>query len=103
MSEHITVERRGHLLLVGLNRPEKRNAMTVEMFVAIGCAWAELEHDDGLRCGVLHAHGDHFTGGLDLAEWAAVFSGGRMPIADDGLDPLGVYGPPVTKPVVAAV
>jgi enoyl-CoA hydratase len=103
MSEHITVERRGHLLLVGLNRPEKRNAMSVEMFVAIGRAWGELEHDDGLRCGVLHAYGDHFTGGLDLAEWAAVFSGGRMPIADDGLDPLGIYGPPVTKPVVAAV
>lgn len=103
MSEHITLERRGHLLLVGLNRPEKRNAMSVEMFLAISRAWGELEHDDELRCGVLHAAGDHFTGGLDLAEWAAVFSSGNMPMAEDGLDPLGIYGPPVTKPLVCAV
>ena len=103
MSEPITVERHGSVLLVGLNRPEKRNAVSVAMFVDISRAWGELERDDGLRCGVLHAHGDHFTGGLDLAEWAAVFSSGRMPLADDGLDPLGVYGPPVTKPVVSAV
>jgi enoyl-CoA hydratase len=103
MSDHITVERRGHVLLVGLNRPDKRNAMSVEMFVAIGRAWGELERDDDLRCGVLHAAGDHFTGGLDLAEWAPVFASGAMPIAADGLDPLGVYGPPVTKPLVCAV
>jgi len=103
MSDHITVERRGHLLLVGLNRADKRNAMSVEMFIAIGRAWGELERDDDLRCGVLHAAGDHFTAGLDLAEWAPVFAAGAMPIADDGLDPLGVYGPPVTKPLVCAV
>ena len=103
MSDHITVERRGHVLLVGLNRADKRNAMSVEMFIAIGRAWGELERDDDLRCGVLHAAGDHFTAGLDLAEWAPVFASGAMPIADDGLDPLGVYGPPVTKPLVCAV
>jgi len=103
MSQHITVERRGHLLLVGLNRPEKRNAFSVEMFLALSRAWGELERDDDLRCGVLHAFGDHFTGGLDLAEWAAVFSAGRMPLAEGGLDPLGLQGPPLTKPMVCAV
>jgi len=103
MSDHITIERRGHLLLVGLNRPQKRNAMDVGMFVAIGRAYAELDRDDTLRCGILHAHGDHFTAGLDLAEWTPVFAGGRMPIAEDGLDPLGLQGPPVSKPVVAAI
>lgn len=103
MSEYITIERRGHLLLVGLNRPEKRNAMDVGMFVAIGRAYAELDRDDTLRCGILHAHGDHFTAGLDLAEWTPVFAGGSMPIAEDGLDPLGLQGPPVSKPVVSAI
>ena len=103
MSEHISVERRGHLLLTGINRPDKRNAFSVEMFLDLSRAWGELDADPELRCGVLHAHGEHFTGGLDLAEWAAVFSSGHMPVAEGGLDPLGLQGPPLTKPMVCAV
>jgi len=103
MSEHIVVERRGHLLLVGLNRPQKRNALSVDMYLDIGRAYAELDRDEALRCGILHAAGDHFTGGLDLAEWTPVFAGGPMPIAADGLDPVGLQGPPLTKPLVSAI
>jgi enoyl-CoA hydratase/carnithine racemase len=103
MSDYITVERRGHLLLVGLDRPQKRNAFDVGMFTAISRAWAVLNDDDELRVGVLFAHGDHFTGGLDLAEWAPVFAGGRLPIADDAIDPFGLQGRRLAKPVVAAV
>jgi len=103
MSEYISVERRGAVLLVGLNRPQKRNAFDVGMFVAIGRAWAELDRDDALRCGVLHAHGEHFTGGLDLAEWAPVFAGGQMPVPDDAIDPCGLKGRRLRKPVVCAV
>ena len=103
MSEYITVERRGHVLVVGLNRPQKRNAFDLGMFGAIGLAWAELDRDDELRCAVLHAAGAHFTGGLDLAEWAPAFAGGKMPLPDGAIDPLGLQGPPVRKPVVCAV
>ena len=103
MSQYISVERRGHLLLVGLNRPQKRNAFDLGMFGAIGLAWAELDRDDELRCAVLHAHGDHFTGGLDLAEWAPAFAAGKMPLPEGALDPLGLQGPPLRKPVVCAV
>jgi enoyl-CoA hydratase/carnithine racemase len=103
MAEHITVERRGHILLVGINRPEKRNAFTVEMFADIGRAYGELERDDELRCAVLHAHGAHFTGGLDLAAWTPVFAGGSFPKPDGAIDPLGLDGDPVSKPVVCAV
>jgi enoyl-CoA hydratase/carnithine racemase len=103
MSEHIKVEKRGHLLLVGIDRPEKRNAFDVPMFEAIGRAYGELERDPELRCGVLWARGDHFTGGLDLAQWTSVFASGSMPLAPDALDPLGLKGPPLSKPVVAAV
>jgi enoyl-CoA hydratase len=103
MSEHITVEKQGHVLLVGINRPEKRNAFSVAMFEAIGRAYAQLDRDDELRCGVLWAHGDHFTGGLDLAQWAPVFARGTMPVPDGAIDPLGLAGAPVRKPVVSAV
>jgi enoyl-CoA hydratase len=103
MSEYISVERRGHLLLVGLNRPQKRNAFDVSMFEAIGRAWAQLDGDDQLRCGVLFAHGEHFTGGLDLAQWAPVFGGGRMPVPEGAIDPLGLSGRVLRKPVVSAI
>jgi enoyl-CoA hydratase len=103
MSSYVTVERRGHVLVVGLDRPQKRNAFDLGMYGAIGLAWAELDRDDELRCAVLHAHGAHFTGGLDLAEWAPAFAGGKMPLPDGALDPLGLQGPPVRKPIVCAV
>ena len=103
MSDDVSVERRGHLLLVGLNRPHKRNAFDVGMYGAIGLAWAELDRDDELRCAVLHAHGEHFTGGLDLAEWAPAFAAGKMPLPDGAVDPLGLQGPPPSKPIVCAV
>jgi enoyl-CoA hydratase/carnithine racemase len=73
------------------------------MYGAIGLARAELDRDPELRCGVLYAEGSHFTGGLDLAQWAPAFAGGKMPLPDGALDPLGLQGPPVTKPIVCAV
>lgn len=102
-SAHIAVERRGHLLLIGLDRADKRNAFTLEMFGALGVAYAELDRDPELRCGVLFARGDHFTGGLDLAAWAPAFARGEMPLPAGALDPLGLATPPVRKPVVCAV
>ena len=103
MSEHISVERRQQLLLIGINRPQKRNAFDVGMYEAIGRAYAQLEADDELRCAVLYAHGDHFTGGLDLAQWTPLFGAGHMPLPAGALDPLGLNGPPLTKPVVSAI
>jgi len=59
----ITIEREGHLLLMGLNRPRQRNAFTLEMLAELSRAYGLLESDDDLRVGVLFAHGEHFTGG----------------------------------------
>ena len=103
MSEYVNVERRGHVLVVGLNRAQKRNAFDLGMYGAIGLAWAELDRDPELRCGVLYAEGAHFTGGLDLAQWAPAFAAGKMPLPEGALDPLGLQGPPVRKPLVCAV
>jgi enoyl-CoA hydratase len=68
METAVTVERRGHVLLIGLNRPAKRNVFDVAMIEQLAAAYYDLEHDENIRCGVLFGHGDHFTGGLDLAE-----------------------------------
>jgi enoyl-CoA hydratase len=105
MSEEttVTIERRGHVLLMGLNRPTRRNAFTLRMFEQLALAYGELERDPELRCGVLFAHGEHFTGGLDLAEVApAVIDGGGIPVPEGGRQPWRLDGP-WTTPVVIAV
>jgi enoyl-CoA hydratase/carnithine racemase len=99
----VTTEKRGHVLLVGLDRAAKRNAFDVAMYHALARAYATLQRDDDLRAAVLFAHGDHFTAGLDLAEFSPVFASGAWSVPDDGIDPLGLAGPRLEKPVVAAV
>lgn len=97
----ITLERDGQVLLIGLNRPEKRNAFNRAMLADLSLAYGLLERDDELRAGVLFAHGDHFTTGLDLADVAPAFATGENLIADGGADPLRLAGR-WTTPVVAA-
>lgn len=105
MSERITVERDGHVLLIGVNRPEKRNAFDVDMLGELAAAYEHLADDTDARVGVLFAHGDHFSAGLDLANvgpvvaerGASALSGSRR------YDPFGVWAEPVPKPIVMAV
>ncbi|OPY05875.1 MAG: 2,3-dehydroadipyl-CoA hydratase [Syntrophaceae bacterium PtaB.Bin038] len=104
-SGKLSVERRGHVLLMGLNRPDKMNAFDVEMFLELASAMGELDRDGELRCGLLFAHGRHFTAGLDLPQWAPFFTEARFPDLPAGAcDPFGlVEGRQVGKPMVMAV
>jgi enoyl-CoA hydratase/carnithine racemase len=99
----VTVERRGHVLLMGLNRPAKRNAFNVAMIDQLAAAYHQLETDDEVRCGVLFAHGDHFTGGLDLAEVGPLVREGRLDFSGPGRrDPWrkdGTWGTPLVMAV----
>lgn len=97
----ITLEREGHMLLMGLNRPHKRNAFTLEMLAELSRAYGLLESDDDLRVGVLFAHGEHFTGGLDLADVAPAMTSGKSPFPEEGRNPFRIDGS-WTKPIVAA-
>jgi enoyl-CoA hydratase len=97
----VTLERDGHVLVMGLNRPEKRNAFTAAMLADLSRAYALLERDDTLRAGVLIAHGEHFTAGLDLVDVAPYIAEGRELMPEDGRDPWRLDGA-WTKPVVAA-
>ena len=99
----VTVERRGHVLLMGLNRPAKRNAFNLAMLDQLAAAYHRLESDEDVRCGVLFAHGEHFTGGLDLAEVGPLVREGRLDLSGPGRrDPWRKEGS-WTTPVVAAV
>ena len=101
----ITVEEKGHVLLVGLNRPEKMNAFDLEMYMQLAEALGKLHHNSELRCGLLFAHGENFTSGLDLPKWVEVFSAGSFPDLPEGsCDPFGLdESRRVGKPLVMAV
>ena len=99
--ETVSVERDGHVLMIGLNRPEKRNAFTQVMLAELARAYALLEADDSLRAGVLFAHGEHFTAGLDLLDVGPAIASGTDPMPEDGRDPWRLDGT-WTTPVVAA-
>lgn len=105
MEPRITITRDGAVLLMGVNRPTKRNAFDLATIRELGAAYEQLADDDGLRVGVLFAHGEHFSAGLDLAEVGpAVAADGPGALAGSGrYDPFGVWGPQVPKPVVMAV
>jgi enoyl-CoA hydratase len=101
----LIVDTRDHVLCMGLNRAEKRNAFDLDLYRQLSLAYGELHRNPNLRCGVLYAKGDHFTAGLDLPEWAECFSRGKFPeLPETGMDPLGLDPDrQVCKPVVMAV
>jgi len=66
ISKFLTIEEDGPIALVGLNRPEKRNAISDRFVEAIGAAVAQVEQT--AKAAVLYGHGPHFCAGLDLAE-----------------------------------
>ena len=104
MDERVLVERRGHLLLIGLNRPHKRNAADLAMLHQLAQAYTLLHTDAELRVGVVHAVGEHFTGGLDLADVGPALASGSADLLPPGtIDPWGLATEPVAKPVVLAV
>jgi enoyl-CoA hydratase len=102
----ITTERRGALLLIGINRPAKRNGFTPRMFRELAEAYTLLDDETALRVGVLFAHGEHFTAGLDLPTIAPSMQKGEKLWPHDAVDPLNLGTPGYrrrTKPVVVAV
>src|SRR4051812_8448957 len=100
----ITTEQRGHLWLMGLNRPAKRNAFDPAMFFELAEAYGELERNPDLWCGVVFAHGKDFSAGIDLAAFAPLFENGGDPFAlrPGTVDPFQLRNH-LSKPLVMAV
>lgn len=68
-AELVLVTRREHICEVRLNRPEKRNALTSEMYEALIDAFLEAEADDQIHVMLLSGEGACFTGGNDLKDF----------------------------------
>ena len=99
----VTVEQRGNLLLIGIDRPEKRNGFTPKIFAELAGAYSRLEREHELRCGVLFAEGDHFTAGLDMPKIAPLRRAGKPLVPDGEVDPFNLRAPLRNKPMVVAL
>ncbi|MFT4229554.1 MAG: crotonase/enoyl-CoA hydratase family protein [Microbacterium sp.] len=92
------VERRDGVLVIALNRPAQRNAMTLAAAEAIAAALDELDASDDLSVGVLTGNGGTFCAGMDLKRFAA----GERPVVP-GRGFAGLVEAPPRKPLIAAV
>lgn len=102
---HALVERKGHTLVVTMNRPDAKNALTGDMLAIMAEAWDTVDNDPDIRCCVLTGAGGSFCAGADLksmstnAPDASFRGGGWDPSRMDGL----LKGRRLSKPLLAAV
>jgi len=66
-TNHAIVTQDKHILVIALNRPEKRNALSPGMLMTVYDAWQELKSNDDLRCAVITGNGGTFCSGADLS------------------------------------
>jgi enoyl-CoA hydratase len=102
---HALIERRGHVLIVTMNRPEARNALSGPMMALMRQAWDQADRDPEIRACVLTGAGGAFCAGADLKAMASShpgdsFRGGGMDLSV--IEPL-LKGRRLTKPLIAAV
>ena len=97
---HIESERNGAVLSIVINRPEKKNALTGDMYTALADLLADAEADAGVRVIVLYGNGDAFTAGNDLEDFLRKpWKGQELPPAVRFIRAMAH----ATKPVVAGV
>jgi enoyl-CoA hydratase/carnithine racemase len=96
------VEKSERLLVLTLNRPEKKNALTRAMYKTLATEIANADVDPNIRCILLMANGDMFTSGNDLTDFAAIGNATSAPKPEDA-NPLLPTLARARTPIVAAV
>jgi enoyl-CoA hydratase len=100
---HALIERRGHVLIVTMNRPQARNALTGPMMALMRQAWDQVDGDPRIRVCVLTGAGGAFCAGADLKEMSRAHPGDRGGDWDASvIEPL-LKGRRLAKPLIAAV
>jgi enoyl-CoA hydratase len=99
----LTIERRGQVALIGINRPYIQNRVDPETFLALARAYYDYDRDPTLRAAILFGHGDHFSRGIDVDAFKAIVEAGKPILSGSVIDPLGNHKPHLTKPLIVAV
>ncbi|HEY2688546.1 MAG TPA: crotonase/enoyl-CoA hydratase family protein [Streptosporangiaceae bacterium] len=103
---HALIERRGHVLIVTMNRPEVRNALSGPMMALLRQAWDETDSDPEIRACILTGAGGSFCAGADLKAMTRSHPGDSFRAGGGPdlsvIEPL-LKGRRLTKPLIAAV
>lgn len=81
MSEHVRVKKQGAVLSITLARPERRNAITIAMYAALGEAVEKAAADGSIRLITIRGEGQDFAAGNDLTDFLEAAPGSREEIA----------------------
>lgn len=99
MNESLQINREGRLMHIALNRPDRRNALNVELCTALAAALDEAERDPAVGAILLTANGKSFCAGMDLSE-ALTHDASNL---TDVQERIFTAGSTMSKPIVAAV
>jgi enoyl-CoA hydratase len=101
---HLLIERHGHVLVVTMNRPRVRNALSGPMMALMRQAWDQVDADPDIRVCILTGAGGAFCAGADLKAMTQSHPGDAGTPAFDPsvIEPL-LKGRRLTKPLIAAV
>jgi enoyl-CoA hydratase len=97
----LSVEGRGEVALLTLQRPEKRNALSIDLRLELADALGRLGEDDGVGCAVLTGAGDVFSSGMDTTQFGGDRSN-REALVESSVAAFGAVGT-FPKPLIAAV
>ena len=76
MSKHIEIERKGAVQIIRMNRPDKKNAITRDMYAAMAAGLTAADNDPQVRVHLILGVPGAFSSGNDLADFMAVATGG---------------------------
>ncbi|OLF06456.1 enoyl-CoA hydratase [Actinophytocola xinjiangensis] len=102
MPQDCLVEQDGPVLVVTMNRPHARNALSAEMLTVMREAWDRVDRDTAIRACVLTGAGGAFCAGADLKAMSATHPGDTPTRDLSVIEPL-LKGRRLTKPLIAAV
>ncbi|HYU59794.1 MAG TPA: enoyl-CoA hydratase/isomerase family protein [Solirubrobacterales bacterium] len=101
MASLLSIERREEVAVVTLQRPEKRNALSIDMRIELADAFRGLGSDEGIGCIVLTGAGSAFCSGMDVDQFGGDVAHKRRLVETSTLAFEAVGS--CTRPVVAAV
>jgi enoyl-CoA hydratase len=99
----VTIERREHIVLIGINRPQHLNKIDPDTFYELASAYFDFDADPTLRAALLFGHGANFSRGNDVEAFSALAKAGRaFKLNERQIDPIGRERK-LSKPLIAVV
>jgi enoyl-CoA hydratase/carnithine racemase len=97
----LTIERRGQIVLFGINCPYIQNRIDPETFEKLAEGYYQYDNDPSVRAAILFGHGENFSRGIDVEGFKSLAGTGKPWIASTGtIDPLAKRDPHLTKPLI---